>query len=78
MKRAWTEIGLMVPATWLLFGAALIPAFDPGTVAPALDAVAVSNLGSSTRFLYTGAQPIQTGVSNTAIRHSPMPSTANL
>ncbi len=149
MKRAWIEIGLMAPATWLLFVAALIPAFgqqpprleiertpdggglhltwpldaagfqlettdvlspggswipwpeepqaiantlslliesgeasayyrlryrsaaelppDPSTVAPALDAVAVSDLGSSTRFLYTGAQPIQTGVSNETI-----------
>lgn len=144
MNRAWTNIALMAAVTWLLIGAALVPAFaqqprrleierhpesgglhlswpldaagfqlettddlstggswlpwpdqpqpignilslviqygeasayyrlrdrsgaelppDPATVAPALDPVAVSDLGSSTRFLYAGAQPIQTGV----------------
>ncbi len=149
MNRAWTNIALMAAVTWLLIGAALVPAFaqqpprleierhpesgglhlswpldaagfqlettddlstggswlpwpdqpqpignilslviqygeasayyrlrdrsgaelppDPATVAPALDPVAVSDLGSSTRFLYAGAQPIQTGVSNETI-----------
>ena len=35
---------------------------DPGAVAPPLDPSVVSDFGGSTAFLYTGPNPIQTGV----------------
>lgn len=35
---------------------------DPATVAPALDPGSVASLGAATAFLYTGDNPIQTGV----------------
>ena len=35
---------------------------DPSTVAPALDQTVATNTFTSTQFLYTGANPIQTGV----------------
>jgi RHS repeat-associated protein len=40
---------------------------DPVTVAPALDRTAATPLASATSFLYTGANPIQTGVTANAI-----------
>ncbi|MBL1276170.1 MAG: thrombospondin type 3 repeat-containing protein, partial [Ectothiorhodospiraceae bacterium] len=36
---------------------------DPATIAPALDPTIATTLASATAFLYTGASPIQTGVS---------------
>jgi RHS repeat-associated protein len=41
-------------------GIALPP--DPATIAPALDPTLATEFGSATAFLYTGADPIQTGV----------------
>ncbi len=35
---------------------------DPSTVAPPLDDTLIANVASNTEFLYTGANPIQTGV----------------
>lgn len=35
---------------------------DPSTVAPALDRTVATNLAAATQFLYSGANPIQTGV----------------
>jgi RHS repeat-associated protein len=35
---------------------------DPSTVAPALDPTVATTMAAATRFLYTGANPIQTGV----------------
>jgi RHS repeat-associated protein len=35
---------------------------DPATVAPPLDPTIATDLGSATKFLYTGTNPIQTGV----------------
>ena len=35
---------------------------DPSTVAPALDLSAATTIGAATEFLYTGTNPIQTGV----------------
>ncbi|MEO8137661.1 MAG: hypothetical protein ABI831_27225, partial [Betaproteobacteria bacterium] len=35
---------------------------DPGTVAPAIDGGVATSVGRDTTFLYTGADPIQTGV----------------
>ncbi len=40
---------------------------DPATVAPPLDQTAVTDLADATAFLYTGPNPIQTGVDPTAI-----------
>ena len=40
---------------------------DPATVAPRLDGTIVTDLGSATAFLYTGENPIQTGVAQGAI-----------
>lgn len=42
---------------------------DPATVAPPLDPTAVTTLGPATEFLYTGANPIQTGVAAGTIEH---------
>jgi hypothetical protein len=36
---------------------------DPSTVAPPLDTSVATTIASGTSFLYTGANPIQTGVS---------------
>jgi hypothetical protein len=41
---------------------------DPVTVAPALNQTTASPLGPSTEFLYTGPDPIQTGVTPGAIQ----------
>ncbi|OGP87479.1 MAG: hypothetical protein A2156_10700, partial [Deltaproteobacteria bacterium RBG_16_48_10] len=35
---------------------------DPGTVAPPIDPTVATNLATATEFLYTGSNPIQTGV----------------
>jgi len=35
---------------------------DPGTVAPPIDPTVATNVATATEFLYTGANPIQTGV----------------
>jgi RHS repeat-associated protein len=40
---------------------------DPATVAPALDRTVATTLASSTAFLYSGTNPIQTGVAATTI-----------
>jgi hypothetical protein len=40
----------------------LEPPPDPSTVAPAIDRTVATHVASSTAFLYTGANPIQTGV----------------
>jgi len=48
------------PATQVAASGGLPP--DPTTVAPALDAGGVTNLAAATAFLYTGPNPIQTGV----------------
>jgi hypothetical protein len=40
---------------------------DPATVAPPLSRSGVTDLGSATAFLYTGSNPIQTGVTNGTI-----------
>ena len=40
---------------------------DPTTVAPVLDPTVTSDVGTGTAFLYSGAEPIQTGVSAGAI-----------
>lgn len=41
---------------------------DPATVAPPLDLTVVTTLGSATAFLYTGENPIQTGVGTDTIK----------
>jgi hypothetical protein len=52
------------PATfaWTINLGPPLPA-DPATVAPALDRSVATDVKSATEFLYTGANPIQTGVS---------------
>lgn len=44
-------------------GCALAPPVDPATVAPATEIGVATNMHTSTEFLYTGATPIQSGVS---------------
>ncbi|MFZ1081171.1 MAG: Ig-like domain-containing protein, partial [Candidatus Kryptoniota bacterium] len=42
---------------------------DPATVAPKIDQTVVTTVGSATKFLYTGSNPIQTGVDTTAMSY---------
>jgi RHS repeat-associated protein len=44
------------------------PPPDPVTVAPPLDITVVNTIGAATEFLYTGANPIQTGVAPGTIK----------
>ena len=52
--------GQSSPTTTVTVGSGLPP--DPSTLAPTLDLSVASTLGTATAFLYSGAQPIQTGV----------------
>ncbi len=45
---------------WSVTSSELPP--DPGTVAPPVDTTVATNIATSTEFLYTGSDPIQTGV----------------
>jgi len=53
--------------TWLVVGAPLPPP-NPVAIAPALDTTVVTSLQSATSFLYTGSNPIQTGVAAATIQ----------
>ena len=52
----WTAVDL-----WVSLGPEAIPP-DPSTVAPAIDPTVATTVASATEFLYTGTNPIQTGV----------------
>ncbi len=60
---AINNLGLSTSKTINIFraGNVVIPP-DPATVAPPLDSTVVTTMASATEFLYTGSNPIQTGV----------------